>query len=375
MLAAGNLDSWRSTGVVTGKRWYTAQDERVCVICGRLHGRIVEIDQGWTFMPEDLQGEENAELRRALGNVDAITILQPPAHVNCLPGDSLVLSVGGISAASKRWYEGDFVTIHTPENQLTVTPNHPVLTPFGWLPANKIKEGDYVIEHDPGKGESSPFQVNKDYRESPIQDVFSSFGVFGFRMPTAAPDFHNDGSNSDVTVIRTNGQVMSDGESQFTQPLAKLDFMPTDIVGKIPFSGLCPQDPLSLRNYSPLGSGMGSLNLSAPLLGRHKLPFERLGLGLVPGFNAGVHHPPAEYASADTQLSGEAVLALAGNVSLQEVTKIRNFNSACHVYNLQTSSNVYIANGIITHNCRCVLMPFVSVEAVRERRRQRWENA
>jgi len=83
MLAAGNLDAWRSTGVVTGKRWFTAQDERVCVICGRLHGRIVEIDQGWTFMPEDLAGEENAELRRALGNVDAITILQPPAHVNC----------------------------------------------------------------------------------------------------------------------------------------------------------------------------------------------------------------------------------------------------------------------------------------------------
>lgn len=82
-IASGNLDAWRSTGYVTGKRWDTANDEKVCVVCGRLHGQIVDINRGWTFMPEDLAGPENAELKRALGNVDAITILQPPAHVNC----------------------------------------------------------------------------------------------------------------------------------------------------------------------------------------------------------------------------------------------------------------------------------------------------
>jgi uncharacterized protein with gpF-like domain len=81
VVARGNIMLWESTGFVSGKRWMTARDERVCPICRPLHMQLVEIDKGWTFSAQDVA--DNEELRKALGGVTAITYLHPPAHVNC----------------------------------------------------------------------------------------------------------------------------------------------------------------------------------------------------------------------------------------------------------------------------------------------------
>jgi uncharacterized protein with gpF-like domain len=80
-LASGNLAAWKSTGVVEGKRWRTAVDERVCPICRPLHMSIVEINGGWTFTMEMLANNE--ELAKALRGATSITYLQPPAHPGC----------------------------------------------------------------------------------------------------------------------------------------------------------------------------------------------------------------------------------------------------------------------------------------------------
>lgn len=75
----GNHMAWKSSGVVSGLRWMTARDERVCPICGALHNTIVDIEGGWTFTPEMLA--QNPELERALRNPQSIR--RPPAHVGC----------------------------------------------------------------------------------------------------------------------------------------------------------------------------------------------------------------------------------------------------------------------------------------------------
>lgn len=80
--AEGNVMAWKSSGVVNGLRWRTANDDRVCPICGPLHMTIVDIDRGWTFTQEML--DDNPELARALRAPQ--TILRPPAHVNCRCG-------------------------------------------------------------------------------------------------------------------------------------------------------------------------------------------------------------------------------------------------------------------------------------------------
>jgi SPP1 gp7 family putative phage head morphogenesis protein len=71
--ASGNLAAWKSTGLVTGKMWATAEDEKVCPICGPLDGKVVEIDGDFT--PDEIPAD--------WGNPSDFVYTQPPAHVNC----------------------------------------------------------------------------------------------------------------------------------------------------------------------------------------------------------------------------------------------------------------------------------------------------
>jgi SPP1 gp7 family putative phage head morphogenesis protein len=72
--AAGNIASWKSTQLVGGKRWATANDELVCPICGPLDGRVVEIDNDFRLAADGpLEGIPEADL----------VYYSPPAHPNC----------------------------------------------------------------------------------------------------------------------------------------------------------------------------------------------------------------------------------------------------------------------------------------------------
>lgn len=58
--ASGNLASWKTSGVVDGKKWMTAQDELVCPICEPLANTEAGLDGNFE------------------GGLDS-----PPAHVRC----------------------------------------------------------------------------------------------------------------------------------------------------------------------------------------------------------------------------------------------------------------------------------------------------
>ena len=77
--AEGNMMSWASTGAITGKRWMTARDERVCPICGPLHERVVEIEAHFTIPPNAV----SPELERILSRGQEAIFRAPPAHPNC----------------------------------------------------------------------------------------------------------------------------------------------------------------------------------------------------------------------------------------------------------------------------------------------------
>jgi SPP1 gp7 family putative phage head morphogenesis protein len=64
--AEGNLATWRESGVVSGKRWMTAEDELVCPICSPLDGMVVELDENG-FTTEE----------------GGVGLTAPPAHPNC----------------------------------------------------------------------------------------------------------------------------------------------------------------------------------------------------------------------------------------------------------------------------------------------------
>ncbi len=77
--AAGNVMAWKASGVVDGKIWQTAVDERVCPVCGKLHNKMVELDAGWEFTQAML--DSAPALRKAVRVPQTIAV--PPAHVLC----------------------------------------------------------------------------------------------------------------------------------------------------------------------------------------------------------------------------------------------------------------------------------------------------
>ncbi len=81
VMAEGNMQLWESAGVVTGKQWLTAFDERVCPICGPMHGTIVELENNWNFTPE--MRANSPTLDKALNSIKQSSFRAPPAHVNC----------------------------------------------------------------------------------------------------------------------------------------------------------------------------------------------------------------------------------------------------------------------------------------------------
>ncbi len=91
--AEGNLQMWRSTGLVGGKKWQTARDELVCPICRPLHNQIVQIDTAFEI-PDDKQ---SPELRRQIlaGQVEEFHGA-PPAHTNCRCWLQPIVSIEGL---------------------------------------------------------------------------------------------------------------------------------------------------------------------------------------------------------------------------------------------------------------------------------------
>ena len=109
---------------------------------------------------------------------------------------------------------------------------------------------------------------------------------------------------------------------------------------------------------------MSGRDLGFSLCERHSAPLQDFSFGSSPGLYASLQEASTESRTIDTKFFGKAVLGFPFEVSFEEVIEIRNDDFSGHVYNLQTESEMYLANNIVTHNCRCWLQPVVSEEAI-----------
>jgi len=389
--AEGNRLAWQASGVVDRVRWQVAMDERVCPQCGPMHNRTDAVGG-------DFEG------------------MGPPAHVNCLPGDTRVLAQD-VTACSERWYDGDLVIVRTATGKrLACTPNHPILTPRGWVAAGLLYVGGYVVGSDASEWKRG---VDLDGQNMPprIQDIAEAFrddgNVITVPVPTTAKDFHGDGVGSQVAVIRADGLLGDSGDAPVLQHGRKLDLEGAG-VGLVGLPGERATDALLEAGLAtPSGSVSGG-DLGSASVGVHLRPLEEFGLAAAPnryaslsqpmpdstavhtkGFGKRVHgltsdvagdqfavrqlgtaggnasgmptlhrytsllQPFDDDARADAQLALDISTGAAGPVFLDEVVSVEHDLFHGCVYNLQTVSGHYSSNGIITHNCRCWIIPVV----------------
>ncbi|CUS06441.1 protein of unknown function (plasmid) [Candidatus Promineifilum breve] len=409
--AAGNVTAWKAAGVVSGKRWRTAVDENVCPICAKLNGKFVELDRGWEFNEAMLAADP--ALKRALGA--PLTVVVPPAHVMCiLPGNEVVIP-GRLSAAAQSFYDGKAIEITVRSGRvLTVTENHPILTPAGYVAAKFLNKGGYVISTTNADGIAAAVNPDNDYVPAAIEKVFSALkeapGVVARTMPATAEDFHSDGRrvNGNIDIVFIDRSLQRDGEAAICEHLRQVS-LSSNSMALHPLLSFGDLDFAGMRNRHAANRVMGRSDLLPFLFGGHLRPFEEFGFGSAARLNPGRLQTAADSPAVDPQtirdslfgftgkvmgnnrfdvqinpktLTGfenarlahdasdnfrrhaffarQFVERFAGLVTPDEIVSIREFGFSGHVYDLQVDDyELYITDGIITSNCRCWLQPVV----------------
>lgn len=348
---AGSVAVYRAAELPAWE-WQTVEDGLVCPICSDLSGTQFRVASDFG-----------------------------PAHPSCLVAGTVVSGVSGlgigIEAATSRVYEGDVITFRTASGkELTVTPNHPILTSSGWRAAGEFCEGDdlisYCVDVDP-----VPLKHPHDEQvPSLIEQIWESFSMSDSMlqrsMPISSEDFHGDGSDGEVDVVAPYSLLLDEVHVSESQSLRDVLFV----------AGSRRDSTLNSSGHKN-AFGLGDTPTSHGLVGIRDLvhsslwsprrSLQPLGLAAIADRYAGVEQSASNGHSIHSKELRDHVLRHASLVEpddfavvewraipsafLDVVTVVSRSPFRGHVYNLQTTTGWYVANGIITHNCRCFPKP------------------
>lgn len=346
--AESTLNRYQDAGVqdvTVLAEFLTANDDRVCPDC------------------QALETGEPIPINEARGTI--------PVHANCLPGDALVSARGRITSATKRWYDGDMVVLKCAGSlPLSVTPNHPVFTSTGWVPASSIDVGDQIA--NPGIGKGVPWSDGQDIEiPSRAEDVagafFSSSEVVTVEVPVSSPDFHSDGVDGQVAIIGTHRSLLDHGHPSIGQRGGKFVFHWRHMCQRFLFALCLLGEAVKSALRSPDCVVCGG-NLSSALAGGHATPLKPFGIGLAAQFNPIARESAANGATISVESFRDSQETLTAEVQSRDLV-FREVISKDHnsfsgfVYNFEATEHYYIANGYASHNCRCVWLPTLSERA------------
>lgn len=337
-------------------------------------------------------------------------------HANCVVGDTKV-SGPDVKVGYRRHYEGEIVTLVTAGgHELTITPNHPVLTDRGWVNAGDLQEGDNLVSGSFGNGYLA-LRPGEDDAPPSIEDVVSALSVVGATrvsgVPVSAEEFHGDGGDSEIDIVARDNLFGDVGDASVIEPSPKEGFK----VGSATLPGEGFSGP-SLGDVEALFWGeLSSSECLDGLCAAHfnlffgdSLPAEARGFLASPNGEVGFSKPSPNNSATNAEHLSHLVDALPRLVNLVEVGRgcdslradaphlgerfdppaakgeaerfrvfaeyggrllerlgfmvkadrlidksVRQYVG--HVYNLQTSEGWYSANSIITSNCFCTVTP------------------
>jgi hypothetical protein len=306
---------------------------------------------------------------------------KPTYHPFCFPGDQTITSFGKIRAITRRWYDGDVVIITTSSgHDLTATPNHPILTTRGWIAIGELKEGDYVIN---GRVRQSVGSCNVEHQDVPtmfseIADALgSSFEVSAAKVPASAEYFHGDGEGGEIAIVHTDLCLRSDRNSSICQRIINGALVFAHNTASRLFT--CLVNHFFFRTLSSTECIMGALGERLALFFRKFRHPNKVCFTSVPLADSVIFKNSAYQAPGDTVLEGNSLARHSSDVILDHITglgpddsialstyardmsvdvlrKVRRTRYVGHVYNLETEEGFFAVSGIISHNCRCVIV-------------------
>lgn len=353
---AGRMDSYKAAsdmGIKVRKRWIATKDGRTRHSHQKLDGQTVEWDESFTSELGKIRfpGDPRAK----------------PANIyNCFVGDVKVASDSKLIRSYKHIYEGDLITVKTAGGvKFTCTPNHPILTPSGWVSAKLLHDGDDILVTVSGK--DNMLRVNPD-----IKHTFPSFDAVhkflyksgGKRTCSLSVNFHGDITTSNVEIITQKRLLRNNRNPSIRKRINKFLFKLSD-------KPLVCKSALIEHFWSVCKSSFGLICSKGKAL---SFLWRRLSHSNVHGFrpstdmNVVLPEYSIDNLPAETMLKCELLDRLPGKVFLDHVVNVEVSSSNCHVYNLQTESGYYFVNSIIPQdvemcngifaiakNCRCTM--------------------
>lgn len=288
--------------------------------------------------------------------------------VNCFPGETRVMA-RGVRRIFRRWYSGDLVEIRTTlGHHLTGTPNHPVLTPEGWIALGALDEGGHVFSGgrlDPLLG------AHRDDDDAPptLEQVFRLSSGGDRALHVGSPlDFHGDGQGHEVDVVSVDGELRDRLDAALAKHRSKLGLADADAAQR---------DLLLSGSLDHLGSGaalpangiVSRGGEGGALLGGALLHAQEHRLGAVAGLDPGPAQPNGDARSRDAELGGDRLHAAAlleeshdgfdgdlwSSHVLDSVVSTSRRAWSGFVYTLETERGSFAASGVVVHNCRCSL--------------------
>lgn len=370
--------------LIASVEWVATLDKIVCPACGVRDGKRWGLDK-------EPKGH-------------SIPYQLPPLHFNCLPADSLITSVSNITGASKRWMDGNLIIIKTSSGrELSCTPNHPILTNSGWIPANVLNVGDNVVANGASEWAGSS-NGDDEYIPTTIHEItesfFSSRKVLPRPVPMTAKDFHGDGADSKVGIVYSDSFLTSEDDTFICQHCGDRFLISGEPPAGDALNGLSFEQ---LRANLPLLSSDRVMRVTGerkPLFGGHPSNSGELLLTSVPdvyscilecsgnnlaagskdssnasdsntsfidgqssininsdelltGINASVIKPIDNSSNINIEHLSNLLAGFTGSMFFDEIISVEIKPFHGYVLNIETVDGWYTANGIITHNCRC----------------------
>ena len=333
--SGGNYAAWEKSGIVESVRWLVRSTHDVQDEC-------------------DLNEAAGAV---KLGELFPSGVRCTPAHPQCFLPGTVVASCDRVTKHFDHWFEGKALRISVIDgHSIEVTPNHPILTTRGWIAAVEIREGDDLFQCDIPW--SFMFGENPDNELTPIAieqvsgALLKSACMLRSRVPMTPEDFHGDGADGEVDVVWSNSALPNESMSGLHQNVGELDLESAHDRRMILDSDRASAELIERTSLSASGTVSGFRNTGSE---RRVLPSVKSDHVLVAGPNAqstALKFMP-DNPAVDTDAPANIHRRFAGLIAPVKVINIEAFDYSGHVYNLETTSGFYFANGLIVHNCVC----------------------
>lgn len=298
-----------------------------------------------------------------------------PIHPGCVPEGSLVsvpsgesgepgsFAWGEVQAVTRRLFDGELVEFATAGGDLVrVTPNHPVLTEQGWIPADLLREGHTVFRSVAGH-RMVDGRPQVDQRPALIEDVFHAARMAFplVRVPLAAEDFHADAAEGEVDVVYTDGLFPAEWNSHRLEVAGELCLVDAHL-GWAPFDGGSSLGALLPGGAPTPGRGVSGGGLGHALVGGHGGGPQLPGGAAGARFDAPADKFSPENAAIYAQRGLDLIGRLTGRVAGDRIVELRRIRWTGHVFNLHTREGWYVSNNRIVSNCDCDVEPIFDAD-------------